>query len=176
MKSFLQQCVDLYVELAGKQPCTLRKVETPFIDEGKPEDSFGAANKCDAAQEPGILKPIAARVLMKVLYAARMCRFDLLRPTCSLATYVTKWTPLCDRKLHRLMSYVNSTLDLHMVSYMADKAEDLQVVLYSDADFGGDPETARSTTGVYLCPKGAQQLCAAVRHIKAADVRVALNP
>ena len=130
MSSFLQQCVDLYLELAGKQPCAMRKVETPFIDEGKPEDSFGAANKADAESEAGVLKPIAARVLMKVLYAARMCRYDLLRPTCALATYVTRWTPQCDRRLHRLMCYINSTIPLRMVSYVGDKAADLQVVFF----------------------------------------------
>ena len=44
----------------------------------------------------GQLQPIAARVLMKVLYAARVCRFDLLRAVCSLATKVTMWDSSCD--------------------------------------------------------------------------------
>ena len=30
----------------------------------------------------GVLQPIAAKVLMKVLYGARMARFDLLRAVC----------------------------------------------------------------------------------------------
>ena len=50
-------------------------------------------------EEVGQLQPIAARVLMKILYAARMCRFDLLRAVGSLATRVTKWDAGCDRKL-----------------------------------------------------------------------------
>ena len=44
----------------------------------------------------GALQPLAASVLMKLLYTARMARYDLLRPVCRLATYVTKWTPECD--------------------------------------------------------------------------------
>ena len=38
----------------------------------------------------GRLQPIAARVLMKVLYGARLARFDLLRVVCYLATFKTK--------------------------------------------------------------------------------------
>ena len=56
MSDFLLQCVDLYVELADKQKCTLRKVETPFVDEGKPEDSFGAAGKTGEDIEVGAFK------------------------------------------------------------------------------------------------------------------------
>ena len=45
----------------------------------------------ESVDAQGQLQPIAARVLMKVLYAARVCRFDLLRAVGSLATKVTKW-------------------------------------------------------------------------------------
>ena len=40
----------------------------------------------------GLLQPHAASILMKILYAARMARFDLLRATCRLACFITKWT------------------------------------------------------------------------------------
>ena len=36
--------------------------------------------------ETGRLQPIAAKVLMKLLYAARLARFDMLRAICHLAT------------------------------------------------------------------------------------------
>ena len=42
----------------------------------------------------GIMGPIAARVLMKVAYAARYARFELLRAVYHLACYVTNWTPV----------------------------------------------------------------------------------
>ena len=57
--------------------------------------------------DEGELQPIAARVLMKVLYGARMARFDLLRPMCALATHITKWTSHCDKALHRLMCFID---------------------------------------------------------------------
>ena len=43
----------------------------------------------DAEPEPGRLKSIAAKVLMKLFYAARLARFDLLRAIANLARYVT---------------------------------------------------------------------------------------
>ena len=52
-------------------------------------------------------QPIAARILTKILYAARMARFDLLRPTCYLAKKITKLTSWCDRALHRLSCYIH---------------------------------------------------------------------
>ena len=64
--------------------------------------AFDPADQTDVGQ----LQPIAARVLMKVLYAARTCRFDLMRAACLLAQRITRWDAACDRRLHRLMSYV----------------------------------------------------------------------
>ena len=42
-------------------------------------------------QVRGELADNASSVLMKVLYGARMARFDLVRAVCTLATRVTKW-------------------------------------------------------------------------------------
>ena len=57
---------------------------------------------------------------MKILYAARMARFDLLRATCYLATRITKWSKQCDWMLHRLVACINSTLDVYMTGWIAD--------------------------------------------------------
>ena len=54
---------------------------------------------------------------MKVLYRARMSRYDLIRPVQALASRVTKWNHLCDRKLHRLISYVNSMIFICTVGW-----------------------------------------------------------
>jgi hypothetical protein len=48
----------------------------------------------------GVLQPIASRILMEILYAARMCRCDLLRAVCGLASCTAKWTHKCDSDLH----------------------------------------------------------------------------
>ena len=102
----------------------------------------------------GRLQPIAAKILMTVLYAARDARLDLLRPICHLACYITRWTSDCDRKLHRLMCYIHSSYHLQMVGWVGDKPEDVQPFLFADADFAGCTETQRSTTGYYLAIRG----------------------
>ena len=101
MRQFLRQCIDRYVELAGPN-VKFKKVSTPF-----PDDKI-ARPIMDEAEARGELQPIASRVLMKVLFAARMARFDLLRATQGLASRVTKWSPDCDKSLHRLMCYIHS--------------------------------------------------------------------
>ena len=55
---------------------------------------------------------------MKILFAARMARWDLLRATQSLASRVTKWSRDCDVALHRLVCYINSSLDIRMKGFI----------------------------------------------------------
>ena len=62
---------------------------------------------------------------MKILYGARMARYDLLRAVGTLASCVTKWTRQCDRDLHRLVCYINSTIPYRQVSWFGDLAKDL---------------------------------------------------
>jgi hypothetical protein len=89
---------------------------------------------------------------MKLLYAARVARFDILRATISLAALVTKWSLACDKKLHRLMSYVKQTTHYRLRSTISRKASlsDVGLQMYADADFAGDKSTARSTSGGFL--------------------------
>ncbi len=124
MEEFLASCVDKYKALVPG--ARLRKVTTPFLPDapptgpkGSPEDWGATSPAVPEAASPvvsnistpaGILQPIAARILMKLLYAARMARLYLLRAIQFLASYITKWTPECDRRLDRLVSYVWSTL------------------------------------------------------------------
>ena len=68
----------------------------------------------DDKETPGRLQPIASKVLMKILFAARMARPDLLRATQSLASRVTKWSIECDIALHRLVAYVHSSTKVFM--------------------------------------------------------------
>ena len=146
MSDFLRQCVALYQDIGGAKAKVLKHTGTPFLE--LPVDMM------EDERHNGELAPIASRVLMKVLYAARMARFDLLRATCFLATRVTKWSEACDRLLHRMMCYIDSTKDLCMHGWVGDNPKDLELVLYTDADFAGDVQTSRSTSGVFLCLKG----------------------
>ena len=146
MRQFLQQCLDRYVELAGPN-VKFKKVSTPF-----PDDKI-ARPIMDEAEARGELQPIASRVLMKVLFAARMARFDLLRATQGLASRVTKWSPDCDKSLHRLMCYIHTTLDRTMVGFVGDPPEACKTWLFADSDHAGEHDN-RSTSGCLLALVG----------------------
>eukprot|EP00972_Heterocapsa_arctica_P107755 15869945-Heterocapsa_arctica.AAC.1 len=75
MEPFMVSCVDGYLELSKKDRSSLKFAATPFLDEDK------VAEDCakDPKNECGALQPIASSVMMKVLYAARLARFDLLK-------------------------------------------------------------------------------------------------
>ncbi len=102
----------------------------------------------------GVLGNEAAKVLMKVLYAARMARPDLLRATGVLASNITKWSKTHDKMLHRLMCYIKSSLDLKMIGWVGDDAADVWLSLYSDADFAGSADHTKSTSGVWFRATG----------------------
>ncbi|CAE7488465.1 unnamed protein product [Symbiodinium sp. CCMP2592] len=166
MRSFMEQCVSRYVELCGpKYKATLRSADTPFLDESRPEFDVNpdrpAVNRLlghptDTPVPPGkgVLGDCAAAVLMKILYGARMGRYNLIRPVQALASLITKWDGLCDTKLHRLVCYINSTLDLNLYGWIGDAPEMLELVLYCDADLAGDRTDSKSTSGVFMCLLG----------------------
>ena len=87
---------------------------------------------------------------MKVLYGVRMARSDLLRAVCHLASCVTKWTEQQDKDLYRLICYINSTLDFGQVGWIGDSSSQLSLRAWADADFAGDREDAKSTTGIFV--------------------------
>ena len=166
MASFLEQCVQRYVDLAGHRIMgKIKKVATPFLDESKPEfdenpiaavSSAGSKSSAavSSAEMTGVLGDIASAVLMKILYAARMGRYDLIRPVTALGSLITKWSPLCDLKLHRLICYIHSTLDVFMYSWIGDAPADMELVLFCDADLAGDRTDCKSTSGVFMALVG----------------------
>ena len=131
----------------------LKKVDTPFIDEKRDIQDEDLVNV-------GELGPIATKILMKLLYVARMARYDLLRPVCALASVATKWNAACDKKLYRLMCYVYTTQDLRLISWVGNTANELKLKIFTDADFAGEkissdqPMDKRSTSGVFLVLAG----------------------
>ena len=83
---------------------------------------------------------------MKILFAARMARFDLLRATQSLASRVTKWSHECDVSLHRLVCYIHHSKKMFLQGFVGDSFDECQVWLFADTDFAGEND-AKSTTG-----------------------------
>ena len=138
--------MDSYLTLTKKTIDTLKPAKTPFLDESKVENS--------SENKEGLLAPIACKVLMKMMYGARLARFALLRPIAALASKITKWDTVCGRMLHRLVCYINSSLDYKLKGHIGDSSKDLNLILFSDADFAGCLDTAKSTSGVFIALTG----------------------
>ena len=56
--------------------------------------------------------------------------------------------------LHRLVSYSNSFLDYKLKGHIGDSIEDLDLTFFSDANFAGCFDTAKSTSGVFIALTG----------------------
>ena len=102
----------------------------------------------EAPPDSGRLHPIASSMLMRILYAGRMARFDLLRAVNSLACVVAYWDDDADRRLHQLVSYINCTLKYRQTGWIGDDRSLLAPHDYCDANFAGCPRTLRSTSGI----------------------------
>ena len=144
-----------------RHTCPAEEVEAALQELKKaaaqPSKAAKAAKTKEQAGEAidmGELKPIVVRILMKLLFGARMCRFDLLTAICKLARRVTKWDSRCDAALHRLVSYVSQTLHLRLTGWTGDSLSTVQPFLYADADLGGCTQTSRSIAGIYCVIRG----------------------
>ena len=61
-----------------------------------------------------------------------------------------------DKKLLRLIQYINSTTNYRLAATVADQPEDLELHLYVDADFAGEKQDAKSTSGGFLALVGSK--------------------
>jgi len=102
----------------------------------------------------GCLGNMAAMMIMTLLYSVRLARFDMFKALNFLAKRITRWDEKCDRRLHRLMCYVQTTVDYQMVGWMGDNPDELTPHLFCDADFAGCPYTLKSTTGGHMDLQG----------------------
>lgn len=122
---------------------------------GAPDPASKGKKKVEEKDTPrGKLAPHAASILMKLLYAARIARFDLLRAINSLARNISKWSDKDDARLHHLMCYVNGSTSYQMIGWVGDGAAKLEIGLFADADFAGCGQTLRSTSGAHLHVQG----------------------
>ena len=146
MRGHAEQCVERYLGLSGKGVESLKRVSTPCLDDHLLSEEDEA--------NPGELAPVAANAVLKVPYLARVSRLDVMWAVCDLARKVTKWTRACDKRLHRLISYLHHNLDLEQVNWIGDKYEDCALHLFVDASFADGLEDAKSTTGAQLVLMG----------------------
>ena len=88
---------------------------------------------------------------MKLLFAARLARPDLVVAITRLASRLTSWNKSHDRALRRLMQYTRHAADLELVSELS--SGDLltaMLVMSPDADLAGGLESTKSTSGLWI--------------------------
>ena len=149
---FMTACVDAYKKACGEPNMKLKPVDTPFLP--FPEGGGDAPAPLEEGGTPRTLAPVAASVLMKILYGARAARWDLLKAVQLLASRITKWSRDCDRALHRLVCYINSTHDWVLRGFIGDDPSAMRLHLYADADFAGDRPGYKNTSGCFLTLSG----------------------
>ena len=89
--------------------------------------------------EHGQLGKVASRILMKILYGARYARFDLLYATNHLSCRVCEWDDHCDKALHRLICYIDTTYHYRQMGYVGDSVDKIGSRYWSDASFAACP-------------------------------------
>ena len=140
MRDFLLDAAEKFMEETGATHLAFAR--TPYLP-----DDFDP--KADAT--PGVHAGTASSHLMKLLYAARVCRPDLTVGITRLAAKVTSWNTSHDRALKRLMQYCHHNANLMLTGCLSVKdINDAIVVMSPDADLAGDMETAKSTSGLWL--------------------------
>ena len=83
----------------------------------------------ESAEPEGKLAKRADGVLTKILYAARIARFDLLRTVNRLARRITKWMEDDDAALFRLISFIQRSKEDKMIGWVGDDMSSLRLAL-----------------------------------------------
>ena len=146
MDGAIDSAVERYLVMTGKTIKNLRNVATPCMDDGQfaPTEFY----------EEGEVSENAAKIVLKALYAARVARPELLWAVNTLAREVTKWTKACDRRLHRLMSYMHFHKQDVLTAHAGDQISDCKIMMFADASFAGDLRDSKSTSGMYMAIAG----------------------
>jgi hypothetical protein len=148
----------------------LRPVATPGFSR------FDQADKEDD-DKPGKFGKDAPRHLGGIQYIARGTREDVQETVSGLARNMKKWSVLDDRRLHKLMCYLEHHSDNGiMIRVDVDTPwEDLFLKVYVDADHGGDLRTARSTGGCVAQLKDSGETLVPLSHWSKAESTVSLS-
>ena len=93
------------------------------------------------------------------LWPARMASPEVLWTVNTLAGEVTRWSRVCDKRLHRLMEYMWWHWDDVQVSFVGDAPERCGLFLFCDASFASDIPHSKSTSGAFLALVGPNTFC-----------------
>jgi hypothetical protein len=86
-----------------------------------------------------------AQIVDSILYASIISQPDLAHPAGVLSRFLSKWNKLHFKAAKNLLRYIQGTLDLCLT--FDGKSAEQTLLGYVDADWGGDMDTRRSTTG-----------------------------
>lgn len=90
-----------------------------------------------------------------LLFIARGSRPDITFSVAYVARYLDKWTAECDKKLIQIFGYLKATKGYQLNGISGNESvEQLWVELFSDADYAGDKDSRKSTTGWIIRIKG----------------------
>ena len=98
MEGHAKKCVERYCELANKTTQQLNKVSTPCLD----DHHF----KEEELKSVGELSKVCSQIVLKCLYLARIGRPGIPWSGNKFARSITKWTRACDKRLSRLIPYI----------------------------------------------------------------------
>ena len=143
MKEFIDNSCELYEELSGRE---LKPASSPVVNVG----SLTVNNW----ESRGSLSHQASKILMKILWCARLSRPDLSKAIADLTRRLTVWSKADDMGLHRLMSYLYGSKDSCLKGKTADPQESLVFCCYTDADHCSAQEDTKSSSGMFLCLEG----------------------
>jgi len=100
--NMISYCQTACNEFADERGHKFKSAPTPYA----PELPRGQVEELEA--QPGVYADSCAHHLMKLLYAARQAKLEVIVAITRLASKITKWWANCDRKLVRLFDFLNT--------------------------------------------------------------------
>ena len=155
-----EKIIGQYNEMIESRICAGATEKLPGRDKPRAKtsawsyDMEGHARKC--VERCCELAKVCSHIVLKCLYLARIGRPDILWSVNKLARSVTKWTPACDRRLARLISYIHFASDYRQYCQVGNAAQHCRLGLFQDSDFAGDLEDSKSKSGGVLCILGSR--------------------
>ncbi len=121
MEDFILQSCEAYTNLTGQN---LKEAASPYFADG---------NLCETDWlTKGQLEGSASKILMKLVWLARLSRPDLMKGISDLTRRVTCWCRADDKRLYRLVCYLWPTRTHKLFGRIADPIGDLKLVLYTE--------------------------------------------
>ncbi|CAK0849503.1 unnamed protein product, partial [Prorocentrum cordatum] len=126
----------------GEHRKPLHRVTSPYLD---------AEAWAQEGEPGGVFAATCASHVASLLFLSCVARPDISVVVQRLCAAVTRWTTTHDAALARVMAYLSSTGPISLVGTLSPcDLADCELQEWSDADWSGDPEHTRSTSGLFL--------------------------